>query len=174
MIAGRGTVAKGVVLSDNLKAFIEKWRERPGNLIMILHRVQQEYRYVPREVAFEVARILDIPLAKIYGVITFYHFFKLEKPGEISLHVCTGTACYMKGASEIVGELENLLEVRAGKTTADGRFSIDTVRCVGCCGLAPVLMAEDEVHGKLSVEKLPVVISRYGGQSSRSADAPTP
>jgi len=163
MVASKGTVTKGVVLSDNLKAFIEQWRERPGNLIMILHRVQQEYRYVPREVAFEVARILDIPLAKIYGVITFYHFFKLKKPGEINLHVCTGTACYMKGAGELIGELESLLGIRAGETTADGKFSIETVRCVGCCGLAPVLMARDEVHGKLSVEKLPEVISGYDG-----------
>jgi len=161
MAPSKGTVSEGAVLSGNLRAFIEEWRKRPGNLIMILHRVQQEYRYVPREVAFEVARILDIPLAKIYGIITFYHFFKLEKPGEINLHVCTGTACYMKGASELIGELEGLLDVQAGGTTSDGRFSLETVRCVGCCGLAPVLMAGDEVHGKLSTEKLPEVISHY-------------
>ncbi|VDB00160.1 NAD-reducing hydrogenase subunit HoxE [Olavius algarvensis spirochete endosymbiont] len=161
MVAGKGIVTRKVALSDNLKAFIEKWQERPGNLIMILHRVQQEYRYVPREVAFEVARVLDIPLAKIYGIITFYHFFKLEKPGEINLHVCTGTACYMKGANELISKLENLLDVRAGGTTADGKFSIETVRCVGCCGLAPVLMAEDEVYGKLTTEKLQGVISHY-------------
>ena len=161
MAPSKGTVSEGVVLSDGLKAFIEEWRKRPGNLIMILHRVQQEYRYVPREVAFEVARILDIPLAKIYGIITFYHFFKLKKPGEINLHVCTGTACYMKGASELIDELENLLDVHAGGTTSDGRFSLETVRCVGCCGLAPVLMAGDEVYGKLSTEKLPGVISHH-------------
>lgn len=163
MAVGKGTVAKNVVLNDNLKAFIEEWRERPGNLIMILHRVQQEYRYVPREVAFEVARILDIPLAKIYGIITFYHFFKLEKPGETNLHICTGTACYLKGASELVSELESLLDVRTGRTTADGKFSIETVRCVGCCGLAPVLMAENEVYGKLTTGKLPEVLSHYTG-----------
>jgi len=161
MAAGKEAVSKGVVLSDSLKTFIKEWRERPGNLIMILHRVQQEYRYVPRRIAFEVARILDVPLAKIYGIITFYHFFKLEKPGEINLQVCTGTACYMKGASELVDELEDLLDAKAGETTSDGRFSLETVRCVGCCGLAPVLMAKDEVYGKLSIEKLPGVISHY-------------
>lgn len=163
MAAGRGAVARNVFLSDNLKTFIEEWRKRPGNLIMILHRIQREYRYVPRELAFEVARILDIPLAKIYGVITFYHFFRLEKPGETNFHICTGTACYMKGAGELISELESLLEVRAGGTTADGRFSMETVRCVGCCGLAPVIMVENEVYGKLTTEKLPEVISHYGG-----------
>jgi len=161
MVPSKESVAEGLALRDNLRKSIEEWRERPGNLIMILHRVQQEYRYVPREIAFEVARILDIPLAKIYGILTFYHFFKLKKPGEINLHVCTGTACYMKGASELVDELESLLDVNAGGTTSDGRFSLETVRCVGCCGLAPVLMAEDEVYGKLSTEKLPSVISHY-------------
>jgi len=158
MAASKETAAKVVVLSDSLKAFIDEWRERPGNLIMILHKIQQEYRYVPREVAFEVARILDIPLAKIYGVITFYHFFKLNKPGEINFQVCTGTACYMKGAGELVSELEKLLDVDVGEVSKNGRFSIETVRCVGCCGLAPVLIAGDEAHGKLTTEKLPEVI----------------
>jgi len=148
-------------LSDGLIQFIEDWKDRPGNLIMVLHKVQQEYGYVPRPIAFEVARILDVPLAKIYGVITFYHFFKLEKPGDHNLQVCMGTACYLKGAADLIAELENLLDIGVGGTTPDGKFSIEAVRCVGCCGLAPVLMVGDEVYGKLTTDKLPEVLANY-------------
>ena len=152
-----------ITLSEGLKQFIEEWRDRPGNLIMVLHKVQQEYRYVPREIAFEVARLLDVPLAKIYGVITFYHFFKLEKPGDHNLQVCMGTACYLKGAADLIAELENLLDIGVGGTTPDGKYSIEAVRCVGCCGLAPVLMVGDEVFGKLTTEKLPEVLAKLNG-----------
>ncbi len=149
-----------VELSDSLMQFIEKWKDRPGNLIMILHKVQEEYKYIPRPVAFEVARILDIPLAKIYGVVTFYHFFKLEKPGEHNLQVCMGTACYLKGAADIISSLESQLGIKVGQTTQDGKFSIEAVRCVGCCGLAPVLVVQEEVFGKLTTKKIPEVLSR--------------
>ncbi len=149
-----------VELSDSLMQFIEKWKDRPGNLIMILHKVQEEYKYIPRPVAFEVARILDIPLAKIYGVVTFYHFFKLEKPGEHNLQVCMGTACYLKGAADIIGSLESQLGIKVGQTTQDGKFSIEAVRCVGCCGLAPVLVVQEEVFGKLTTKKIPEVLVR--------------
>ena len=149
------------VLTEDLKQFIEEWKDRPGNLIMILHKVQEEYRYVPRDIAFEVARILDVPLAKIYGVITFYHFFKLEKPGDHNLQVCMGTACYLKGAADLITELETLLGVGVGTATPDGKFSIEAVRCVGCCGLAPVLMVGEDVFGKLTTEKLPEVLAKY-------------
>lgn len=157
------TAAKETTLSEGLKAFIEEWKDRPGNLIMILHKVQEEYKYVPREIAFEVARLLDVPLAKIYGVITFYHFFKLEKPGENNLQVCMGTACYLQGAADLISELENLLDIGVGGTTPDGKFSIEAVRCVGCCGLAPVLVVDGEVYGKLTTEKLPEVLAHYNG-----------
>ena len=84
-------------LPDSLLSFIEEWKDKPGNLIMVLHKVQEKYKYVPREVAMEVARLLDVPLAKIYGVVTFYHFFKLQQPGKYNIQVCMGTACYLKG-----------------------------------------------------------------------------
>ena len=150
-----------ITLTEGLKSFIEEWKDRPGNLIMVLHKVQEEYSYVPREIAFEVARILDVPLAKIYGVITFYHFFKIEKPGDTNLQVCMGTACYLKGASDLISELENLLDIGVGGTTHDGKFSLEAVRCVGCCGLAPVMVAGGEVFGKLDSEKLPEVLARF-------------
>ncbi len=149
-----------LTLTDELIAFIEEWKEKPGNLIMILHRIQEEYDYVPRSIANEVAKLLDVPLAKIYGVITFYHFFKLKKPGEHNIQVCMGTACYLKGAEDLIGELENLLNIGVGQTTTDGRFSVEAVRCVGCCGLAPVSMVRDEVFGKLTPETLPEVLAK--------------
>ncbi|MCK5736048.1 MAG: NAD(P)H-dependent oxidoreductase subunit E [Spirochaetaceae bacterium] len=152
---------KETTLSDGLKTYIEEWKDRPGNLIMVLHKVQSEYRYIPREIAFEVARLLDVPLAKIYGVITFYQFFKIDKPGDKNLQVCMGTACYLRGASDLITELENLLDIGVGGTTHDGKFSLEAVRCVGCCGLAPVMMVGSEVFGKLSSDKLPEVLARF-------------
>lgn len=148
-------------LSDNILQFIEEWRDRPGNLIMILHRVQQEYGYVPRALALELAKVLEVPLAKIYGVITFYHFFKLEKPGRNKIAVCMGTACYLKGGEDLIKELEELLGTGLNQVTPDGEFSVEAVRCVGCCGLAPVLMVNDEVYGKVATAKLPEIIAEH-------------
>ena len=121
---------------------------------MVLHRVQQTFGYIPREVAFEVADLLDTPLAKIYGVITFYNFFKLKKPGRHNIQVCMGTACYLKGGEDIIHELEEILGVGLNTVTPDGEFSIEAVRCLGCCGLAPVLVVDGEVHGKLQTKDM--------------------
>ena len=151
-------------LSDDVIAFIDTWKDKRGNLIMILHRIQQEYGYVPRQIAIELSRYMGVPLAKIYGVLTFYHYFKLEKPGRTRLSVCMGTACYLKGGQDLIDELENLLGIGVNQTTDDGEFSIEAVRCVGCCGLAPLLVVNEEVIGKLKTEKLPEVIAKYREQ----------
>ena len=148
-------------LSQGILDFIEKWRERPGNLIMILHRVQEEYGYIPRETALQLAQELDVPLAKIYGVITFYHFFKLEKPGRNQISVCMGTACYLKGGEDLIDELENLLGIGVNAVTDDGEFSIEAVRCVGCCGLAPLVVVNGEVYGKVTKAKLPEILAKH-------------
>lgn len=148
-------------LTPELKAFILEWKEKPGNLIMVLHRVQQHFGFMPREVAFEVADMLEIPLAKIYGVITFYNFFKLKKPGRNLMQVCLGTACYLKGGDDVLKELERLLGVGLNTVTADGEFSIEAVRCLGCCGLAPVMVINGEVIGKATKAMLPEIIERY-------------
>ena len=141
-------------LTPELKAFIAEWKPKPGNLIMVLHRVQQTFGFIPREVAFEVAELLDTPLAKIYGVITFYNFFKLKKPGRNNIQVCMGTACYLKGGEDILHELEGILGVGLNIVTPDGEFSIEAVRCLGCCGLAPVLVVNGEVFGKVQTKDL--------------------
>jgi NADH-quinone oxidoreductase subunit E len=150
-----------IQFSPELVEFIGEWKEKPGNLIMILHRVQEEFGYIPREAAMKVAELLDVPLAKIYGVVTFYHFFKLNKPGKYNVQVCMGTACYLKGGEDLIQELENLLGIGVNQVTDDGEFSIEAVRCVGCCGLAPVLVVGEEVFGKLTKDKLPDIIAKF-------------
>lgn len=150
-----------IEFSKELESFVREWKDKPGNLIMILHRVQQEFSFIPREAAERLARDLDIPMAKIYGVMTFYHYFKTTKPGKHRLAVCMGTACYLKGGQALIEECESILGISGHDVTADGLFSIDAVRCVGCCGLAPVLMVGDEVYGKLTKEQVPEIIAKY-------------
>ena len=155
------TPAAGIQkLTPELKAFIAEWKEKPGNLIMVLHRVQQFFGYIPREVAFEVADLLDVPLAKIYGVITFYNFFKLKKPGRNQIQVCMGTACYLKGGEDILAEIEGILGVGLNTVTPDGEFSAEAVRCLGCCGLAPVMVINGEVYGKVKTEALQGILAK--------------
>ena len=151
-------------LTPELKAFIAEWKEKPGNLIMVLHQVQQTYGYIPREVAIEVSQLLDVPLAKIYGVVTFYNFFKLQKAGKYIIQVCLGTACYLRGGDDLMKELERQLGIGVNGTTPDGLFSIEAVRCLGCCGLAPVIVVNGEVHGKLETKDIPGIIEKYRKQ----------
>lgn len=134
---------------------------------MVLHRVQQHFGFIPREVAFEVADLLDTPLAKIYGVITFYNFFKLKKPGRHNIQVCMGTACYLKGGEDIIHELEEILGVGLNTVTADGEFSIEAVRCLGCCGLAPVLVVDGEVHGKVQTKDMQGLVQALKAKATK-------
>lgn len=150
-----------IEFSKELTDFIEEWKVKPGNLIMILHRVQGEFGYIPREAAEKLARLTDTPLAKIYGVITFYHFFKTTRPGKHSIQICLGTACYLKGGQEILDEAQSILNIKGDEVTDDGLFSIDPVRCLGCCGLAPVINIGNDVYGKVSKEQLPEIIQKY-------------
>lgn len=147
--------------SGELTAFIEEWKDRPGNLIMLLHRIQEEFGYIPREAAERLARMVGLPLAKIYGVVTFYHFFKTSKPGKNRIAICLGTACYLRGAQDLIDEARDILSITGDEVTDDGQFSIDAVRCLGCCGLAPVLMVGDEVYGKVEKEKMAEIIATY-------------
>ena len=134
-------------MTPELKAFIEEWKTKPGNLIMVLHRVQQTYGYIPREIAIETAELLDVPLAKIYGVY--------------NVQVCLGTACYLRGGDDIIKEFEKELGVGVNTTTPDGLFSVEAVRCLGCCGLAPVAVVNGEVHGKLETKNVAGIIDQY-------------
>ncbi|MDR0731213.1 MAG: NAD(P)H-dependent oxidoreductase subunit E [Treponema sp.] len=144
-----------------LTSFIEEWKEKPGSLIMILHKTQEVFGYISRPAAEKIALITGIRLARIYGVITFYHFFKTTMPGKHRISVCLGTACYLKGSSDLIDEARNILKLEEGGVTADGLFSIDPVRCVGCCGLAPVMVVGNDTYGKLTKDMIPGIIAKY-------------
>lgn len=147
--------------SPELISFIKEWKDKPGNLIMVLHKVQEEQSYISREAADTVAAMLNVPLATIWGVVSFYHFFKLTRPGEHNIQVCLGTACYLKGAQPLIDELGKLLKLEIGGVTDDGLFSLEAVRCVGCCGLAPVLTVGGEVFGKVTKDQIAGIIAKY-------------
>jgi len=150
-----------IEFSKELADFIDEWKDKPGSLIMMLHRIQEEFAFIPREAAEKLSRIVGLPLAKIYGVITFYHYFKTTMPGKHRLAICLGTACYLKGAQDLIDEAQSILSIKGEEVTDDGLFSIDEVRCLGCCGLAPVLMIGNEVFGKVTKDQLPEIIAKY-------------
>jgi NADH:ubiquinone oxidoreductase subunit E len=140
------------------------WKDRPGNLIMVLHAVQKKYSYVPRRVSFEVAKTLDIPLARIYEVITFFNYFKLEAPGKHVVSVCMGTACYLKGAGALVQEVHSALGIRPGETTPDKNFHLQEVRCLGCCGQAPVMTVGEKVYSRLTPGQVPAIVHEHAAE----------
>jgi NADH-quinone oxidoreductase subunit E len=149
------------VATKAISELAEKWRDKKGSLIMVLHEIQNHYGYVPRDVSLELSRVLDIPLARIYEVITFYNYFKLEPPGKFTIAVCLGTACYLKGAADLVEEVKSLLNIKEGETTPDGLFHLDVVRCLGCCGLAPVMMINGQIYGKVKRNEVMGILSKY-------------
>jgi NADH-quinone oxidoreductase subunit E len=128
---------------------------------MILHKTQEIFGYISRQAAEKLSKMTGIPLARIYGVITFYHFFKTTKPGKYKISVCLGTACYLKGGQDLIEEARSILSLAEGGVTGDGLFSIDPVRCVGCCGLAPVMTVGTDTYGKLTKDQLPEIIAKY-------------
>ncbi|GMO53872.1 MAG: NAD(P)H-dependent oxidoreductase subunit E [Treponemataceae bacterium] len=151
-----------VSFSRELENFIDQWKSKPGNIIMILHKVQQEKGYISAASAEEVANRTGVPLAKVYGVMTFYHLFKTKKPGKNQISVCLGTACYLKGGQDLYDEARAILGITGEETvSADGEFSVESVRCIGCCGLSPVLTINGNVHGRLSKSDIKILVERY-------------
>lgn len=148
-------------MPEDLISFINGWKVKPGNLIMVLHKVQEHYGYIPHDVAVEVSRMLETPLAKIYGVATFYHLFSLKKPGKHKVAVCMGTACYLRGAQDLLDEIDAIIGCKAGDVSADEKFSVDAVRCIGCCGLAPVMTIDQKVFGSVTRNQIAGIIAPY-------------
>jgi NADH-quinone oxidoreductase E subunit len=146
---------------EKIKELTEKFKEMKGALIPALHEVQKLYGYLPEEALQVVSEELDIPMSEIYGVSTFYSQFTLEPKGEHIIKVCLGTACYVKGAQDIIERLSSVLEVEIGKTTSDGKFTLEAARCLGACGLAPVLMVDDKVYGRLIPADVIRIIEEY-------------
>ncbi len=156
-----GATQGNIDFPQELSSFIDEWKVKPGSLIMMLHKIQETFGYISRESAEKLALVSGIPLARIYGVITFYHFFKTKKPGKYKISVCLGTACYLKGGQELIEETRSILGLAPDQVTDDGLFSIDPVRCVGCCGLAPVITINNDTYGKLTPDQLAGIIAKY-------------
>ena len=134
---------------DQLLAICDEHGNRPGELINILHKAQHLFGYLPPEVQRIVAGRLGIPVSKVYGVVTFYSFFTMTPKGEHPISVCMGTACYVRGAEKVLDEFRRLLGINVGETTPDGKYSLSSLRCVGACGLAPVVLIGEKVFGRV-------------------------
>ena len=144
-----------------LMAVINEYKNTPGALMPIMQKAQDIYGYLPIEVQTMISDETGIPMEKIYGVATFYAQFTLEPKGKYRISVCLGTACYVKGAQEVYDKLKELLGVGDGGCTPDGKFSLDSCRCIGACGLAPVMMINDDVYGRLTPDMLPDILAKY-------------
>ncbi|HOT21049.1 MAG: NADH-quinone oxidoreductase subunit NuoE [Tissierellia bacterium] len=144
-----------------LKEYIDSVKDVDGSLMQVLHKAQDIFGYLPIEVQKFISSELDVPLAEVYGVATFYTQFAIEPKGKHKIGVCLGTACYVKGAQLIMDKLTKELNVKVGGTTQDNLFTFEATRCLGCCGLAPVMMIDQDVYGKLEPKKIPEILAKY-------------
>jgi NADH-quinone oxidoreductase subunit E/NADP-reducing hydrogenase subunit HndA len=153
-----------------LKEFIAQTQkdEHPDSfLIAVLHKAQELYGYLPVPVMDEIAQQMGIPTAHIWGVATFYHYFNLTPPGQHVISICLGTACYVRGAAQILQTLRDELKIDMGQVTPDGLFSLQPARCLGACGLAPVVMIDDKIHGELTPKKMIQILNQYRKQAKK-------
>lgn len=157
----REGLLSGAKLYQELDRAIEAYRDVPGSLIAVLHRAQEIFGYLPETVQIYIAEKLDVPISKVYGVVTFYSLFSTEPRGRHRVEICLGTACYVKGAARLRAELEKELGIRVGGMTRDKQFSLETTRCIGACGLAPVVTVDGKVHGQLQPEDVGDLLARY-------------
>ena len=140
---------------------LAKYEGRKGALIPVLQEIQALYNYLPKDVLEYVAEMMKTPISQIYGLVTFYSQFHLNPRGRNIIHVCQGTACHVRGGKVILQAIEKQLGIKAGHTTEDLRFTLETIACVGACGLAPVMQINDDTHGRLTTEKLAAILDRY-------------
>jgi NADH-quinone oxidoreductase subunit E/NADP-reducing hydrogenase subunit HndA len=144
-----------------LEEFIDSLETLEGELIAVLHKAQGIFGFLPRDVQVFVAKKLDLAVSKVYGVVSFYSYFTMKPKGKYQISVCTGTACYVKGADKILNDFKNILEIEVGETTPDGLFSIDSLRCVGACGLAPVVLVGEDVYGRDDARDAKGLVEKY-------------
>ena len=148
--------------AQKLDDYIDSLTCKKENLIAVLHYAQEIYGYLPDNVQWHIAQKLEIPSSTVYGVVSFYSFFTMVPRGEHVVKVCTGTACFVKGANKLKEELESQLRIKSGETTPDHLFTLETLRCVGACGLAPVMLVDDKVHGRMhEAQEINEVLAKY-------------
>ena len=144
-----------------IKDVCKSFGNKPGEVINVLHKVQGEFGYLPAEVQELVAKELGIPVSRVYGIVSFYSFFTMTPKGEHPISVCLGTACYVRGAGKVLDELKRQLGIGVGEVTPDGKFSLTCLRCVGACGLAPVIEVGDKVYGRMTPDRVKDVLAEY-------------
>ena len=146
---------------EQLEEILVAYQGDAGALIQVLHAAQDVFGFVSEEVQERVAEALGVPVSEVYGVATFYSLFSLKPRGQYKIGVCLGTACYVRGAAQVLAELEKQLGVKVNDTTRDGKFTLEVTRCIGACGLAPVITINEDVYGRLQVEKVSEVLAKY-------------
>lgn len=146
---------------NKIKEICASFGNKPGEAINVLHKVQGEFGYLPAEVQEVIAQELNVSVAHIYGIVTFYSFFTMLPKGEHPISVCMGTACYVRGAEKVLDEFKRELKIGVGETTSDGKFSLNCLRCVGACGLAPVVLIGDKVYGRLTPDGVKDILNEY-------------
>jgi len=153
--------AGGIPKKDELLAIINEFADVPGALITVLHRAQKMYGYLPQDILYVISKGLKIPISEVMGIVTFYSFFSTEPKGKYDIMVCMGTACYVRGAERVLEKFEEDLTVKVGGTTDDMIFSLTHSRCIGACGLAPVVSVNGEIHREVTVDDVPGIITEY-------------
>lgn len=144
-----------------LQEICKSFNNEAGELINVLHKSQETFGYLPAEVQEIIAKELNVSVAKVYGVVTFYSFFTMIPKGQHPISICTGTACYVRGAEKVLDEFKRILEIKVGETTPDGKFSLSCLRCVGACGLAPVVSVGEKIYGRVSPDGVKDILKEY-------------
>lgn len=150
-----------VEMYNELEQYIDSMPSTKGELIRVLHKAQSIFGYLPEEVQKFVGKKLGVSTAKVFGVVSFYSYFTMTPKGDNPIAICMGTACYVRGAEKVQDEFCKQLGIEVGETTEDGKFSIDALRCVGACGLAPVVLVGEKVYGRVTVEDVKKIIAEY-------------
>jgi NADH:ubiquinone oxidoreductase subunit E len=156
-------------VKKGVKAICQEHKDEPSPLMVVLEEIQKQYGYIPFEVQEVVSQEMGIPVAEIYGVVTFYNFFSLEPKGKYVIHVCLGTACYVKGNQAVLDKFEQILGIKSGETTDDGVFTIDPIRCMGACALAPAVNINGKVYAQMSPDKVAAIIREWEDKAVKEA-----
>jgi len=146
---------------NKIREICASFNNDPQELINVLHKCQEHFGYLPAEVQEVVSNVLVVPVAKVYGVVTFYSFFTMTPKGKHPISICMGTACYVRGAEKVLDEFKKELGLQVGQTTTDGKFSLSSLRCVGACGLAPVVMVGDKTYGRVAPDDVRNILKEY-------------
>ncbi len=148
-------------MNSSVTQIIDKYHYDKGQLVSILQDIQAEHHYLPKDILVEVSQILNVPLSQVYGVATFFRAFSLKPRGRHLINVCLGTACHVRGTAKVLERMERELGIRRGETTKDSKFTLETVNCVGCCALGPMVMLDDQYFGQMESDKVNSLLAKY-------------